>query len=293
MLAFKLFFSFLFLLIQPMSEKYHTPAYQLFDKEGEIINFEDIAKQLTDADIVLFGELHNNPICHWLQLRTTKKLYETHGENLVLAAEMFETDDQLILNEYLSNKIQEKHLEAEAKLWNNYKTDYAPLVNFAKDNKLKFVASNIPRRYASLVAREGLEALDSLDKEAKKLIAPLPVKVDLELPGYKNMLDMMGSHGGDNSRASNFAYAQAIKDATMANSILDNLSKGQHLLHFNGAYHSNNFEGIMWYLQKGKPKLNIVTISSIEQESIDALEEKNHKLADFVIAIPSDMTKTY
>ncbi|UZR92755.1 ChaN family lipoprotein [Chondrinema litorale] len=275
-----------------MSGENQTPAYQLFNKEGKTVNFEDISKKLAEADIVLFGELHNNPICHWLQLRTTKKLFEAHGENLILAAEMFEKDDQLILNEYLKGKIQEKHLESEAKLWNNYQTDYAPLVNFAKDNKLKFIGSNIPRRYASLVSREGLEGLESLDKEAKKLIAPLPVKVDLALPGYKNMLEMMGTHGG-NAQAENFAKAQAIKDATMANSILENMDKNQHTLHFNGAYHSNNFEGIMWYLQQAKPKLKIVTISSVEQESVESLEEKNLQLADYIIVIPSDMTKTY
>ncbi|MBT33613.1 MAG: iron-regulated protein [Thalassobius sp.] len=275
-----------------MSGDNYTPAYQLFDKEGKTVNFEDISAKLAEADIVLFGELHNNPICHWLQLRTTKKLFEAHGENLMLAAEMFETDDQLILNEYLAGKIQEKHLESEAKLWNNYQTDYAPLVNFAKEHKLKFIGSNIPRRYASLVSREGLEGLESLDKEAKKLIAPLPIKVDLTLPGYKNMLDMMGTHGG-NAQAENFAKAQAIKDATMANSILENMDKNQRTLHFNGAYHSNNFEGIMWYLQQAKPKLKIVTISSVEQESVKSLEENNLQLADYIIVIPSDMTKTY
>jgi len=271
----------------------HLPAYQIFNKQGESVSYDSMLLVLNDADVVLFGELHNNPICHWLQVKFTKHLFAEHGQDLLLAAEMFEADDQLIINEFLSGKIKEQHLEAEAKIWNNYATDYKPLLLFAKQHNIPFIASNIPRRYASLVSREGLEVLQELDKAAQKLIAPLPIKVDLTLPGYKNMLNMMGSHGGDNSRANNFAYAQAIKDATMAHNILDNLGKNSHLLHFNGAYHSNNFEGIFWYLKQEKSKTNVITISSVEQESLDKLEEKHFGLADFVITISADMTKTY
>ncbi len=288
-----LFISLFFVL--PMSfAQQHLPAYQLFDKEGKPADFENMLSTLNEADVVLFGELHNNPICHWLQLQVTKKLHEQKGENLVLAAEMFEADDQIIIDEFFAGKIKESHLENEAKIWNNYATDYRPLLLFAKENKLTFVASNIPRRYASLVSREGLDALKDLEKEAKNWIAPLPIEVDLELPGYKNMLAMMGAHGGgDNSKANNFAYAQAVKDATMAYFILENLKKDQQVLHYNGAYHSNNFEGIYWYLKQKKSKLKIVTISSVEEGDVSGLDEKNIGLADFVIAIPSDMTKTY
>lgn len=277
-----------FLISVPMPDNL---AYQLYNKEGSQISYEEMINVLNNADIILFGELHNNPICHWLQLQACKSLFESHDNNLILAAEMFEADDQLIINEYLDGKIKEQHLEAEAKIWSNYKTDYAPLLNFAKEKKIDFIASNIPRRYASLVSREGLDGLESLEKQAKKYISPLPIEVDLKLPGYKNMLSMMGSHS--NNKATNFAYAQAVKDATMAHFITENLKKGQCLLHFNGAYHSNNFEGIYWYIQKTKPKLKIVTISSIEQETVEDLDKKFIGIADIVIAIPSDMTKTY
>ena len=47
------------------------------------------------------------------------------------------------------------------------------------------------------------------------------------------------------------------------------------------------------FLQKSKPKLNIVTITIVEQDAIDELEEEYKGLADYIIAIPSDMTKTY
>jgi hypothetical protein len=177
--------------------------------------------------MVLFGEFHNNPIAHWLQLTVTKELHAKRA--LVLGAEMFEQDNQAALHRYLNGEIDAKGLEKEARLWNNYKTDYAPLVNFAKTNKLNFVASNVPRRHASLVHKGGFTALDTLPASEKAWIAPLPIAYDAELPGYKKMLEMMGGHGGEN-----LPKAQAIKDATMAHFILRSWVPGKLFIHYHG-----------------------------------------------------------
>jgi hypothetical protein len=98
---------------------------------------------------------------------------------------------------------------------------------------------------------------------------------------------------GGNAKPEYFAQAQAIKDATMAHFILKNWQKGKIFLHFNGSYHSDNFESIFWYLKKQNPNLKIVSIASVEQKSITELEKSNFGKANFVLAIPSDMTKTY
>lgn len=267
------------------------PAYQLFDAQGKVVPYSQMTKKLAKADIILFGEMHNNPICHWLQLEVAHDLVRSKGKQLVLAAEMFETDDQLVLDEYLQGKIKKSHLKSESKAWPNYDTDYAPLVELAKAEGIPFIASNIPRRYANMVSRLGLTTLDSLPTEAKQLIAPLPIEIDLELPGYQTMMNMMKDHAG--SVGEQFVQAQASKDATMAHFILKNWTKGKLILHFNGTFHSNNYEGIMWYLKKQQPKLNILTISSVEQERVGKLDDKNKALADYIIAIPTRMTKTY
>ncbi len=269
-------------------------AYQLFDQDGKASSYEALLTEAQQADIVLFGELHNNPICHWLQVELTQDLFEVKKNQLKLGAEMFEADNQTILNEYLADLITEKHLKDEAKIWNNYATDYRPLVEFSKANHLNFVATNVPRRYASLVAKQGLESLESLSKEAKKWIAPLPIEVDMQMPAYANMLKMMGSHGSEvSAQAQNFAKAQAIKDATMAHFILENFKKGEIFIHFNGSYHSDNFESIMWYLLQKNKKLKILTISTVEQPNVEKLAAENLQKGNFILAIPQTMTKTY
>lgn len=189
---------------------------------------EKIVKQLSDYDVVLFGELHNNSIVHWLQLKFTEALYQQKNSQLILGAEMFERDNQPQLDRYLSGKLDPKNLKDSVRLWNNYITDYKPLLDFAKTKNLKFIAGNIPRKYASQVAKQGLESLNTLDTKEKTYIATLPIKVTLDTPGYKEMKTMMGDHA-DDLKVMNFISAQAVKDATMAESIINNLEPGKPL----------------------------------------------------------------
>lgn len=262
------------------------PAYTLYNAKGKKVSYKKMIKVLQQKDIVLFGEFHNNPICHWLQLEVTRDCDQTR--DLVLGAEMFEQDNQTALDMYLQGKISAKGFDSMARLWKNYPTDYAPLINYAKANKIAVAASNIPRRYAALVARAGLESLDTLSAVSKTWIAPLPIAYDPELPGYKKMKDMMPGHGGDN-----LPKAQAIKDATMAHFILQYYKPGSLFIHYNGAYHSENYEGIVWYLKKQKPELKYATITTVSQKDISKLLADHKNKADFIICVDEDMTTTY
>jgi uncharacterized iron-regulated protein len=278
------------LLLYAISLFSDKPAYQIFDSKGKDLKYSKMLEKLVEADIVLFGELHTNPICHWLEFEILKDLHQLKKEKIVVGAEMFEADNQLILSEFLSNKFDSKKFEDEAKLWKNYTTDYKPLVEYCKTNSIPFIATNIPRRYASMVNKGGFEVLDSLSPEAKSNIADLPVKYDPELKCYKDMLEMSKEMGGHAS--ANFPKAQAIKDATMAKFILKNWSPGKLLLHFEGSYHSDNYQGIVWYLLDKNPNLKIVTISSVEQKDIENMEDQYKNRGDFILAIPENMTKT-
>ncbi|RYD95137.1 MAG: iron-regulated protein, partial [Sphingobacteriales bacterium] len=161
------------------------------------------------------------------------------------------------------------------------------LVDFAKEKKIKFVAANIPRRFASQVYKQGFEALNALTPQEKTWIAPLPIAYDATLPGYVAMLEMSGGHGGDN-----LPKAQAVKDATMGYFIAQNLVAGSVFIHYNGTYHSDNYEGINWYLKKLKPQVKIVTIAAVSQKDLDKLEAEHLNKADFIIVVDEDMTKT-
>jgi uncharacterized iron-regulated protein len=201
---------------------------------------------------------------------------------------MFERDNQESLNHYLNGKLTAKGLDSSARLWKNYKTDYAPLVNYAKEKKLSFVATNVPRKFASMVSKGGFEALNSLQSLEKTWLAPLPITYDANLPGYQKMLTLMGDHASPN-----MAKAQALKDATMAYSILEHMKKDELFIHYHGSYHSEFHEGIMWYLQKSRADMRIATIATVSQKNIQSLLPEHLDKADYIICVEEDMTGTY
>lgn len=282
-------FFFLMVLVTTLSAQIpkHKKAYKLFNKAGKKISYRKMIKKLAKADVVLFGELHNNPIAHWLELTLAKDLH-TQRE-IVIGTELLERDDQGVIDSYLAGRIDAKAMDTIAThLPLNYQTDYKPLVDFAKKNNLQFVGSNIPRRFARIVYYQGFEGLDTLSLAEKKWIAPLPIEYDPNLKSYQEMLSMMGGHGGDN-----LPKAQAIKDATMAHFIMEYLPKGKLFFHVNGSYHSDQYEGIVWYIAKKKPELKIKTITVVSQKDISKVDKDVKGTADFIIVVDEDMTTTY
>ena len=289
--------SFLFLLIglASFTVRGDRPAYRLFTAAGQPADYDQMMQELAQADVVLFGEQHNDAIAHWLELQVAKDLLKLKKPGqLVIGMEMFERDVQPLVARYAAGTLADTAFERQARLWPNYATDYRPLLQFARENHLPVVGTNAPRPFAKVVAQRSLTALDKLPAADRALLAPLPLKVDYDLPGYKNMAAMFGgdgkAHGGG---AQNIIQAQALKDATMAHFIQANLVAGQTLLHLNGSYHSDHHDGIVAWLRQYAPKLRVKTLSVVTQEQLQTLEKEQADVADYVIVIPADAGKTY
>jgi uncharacterized iron-regulated protein len=261
-------------------------SHVIYNSKGKRVSYKKMLKTIAEKEVILFGESHNNAIAHWLQYEVTSDLNKTN--KLILGAEMFEADNQNELNDYLKDNIDAKALDTLARLWPNFKTDYKPLVDFAKENKLTFIATNIPRRYANMVYKKGFSVLDSLSAEEKEWIAPLPIYFDPEIATYKQILKLMGDHG-----TPELVMAQATKDATMAYFISENLQPNSTFIHYNGSFHSNYYEGILWYLKRKQPTINYATITTVSQENIHKLLEEHKNKADFIICVDDNMTNTY
>ena len=276
-----------FLLLPLLLPAQQAPqAYKLFNRKGKSTSYKKMVRDLQEADVILFGEYHNNPIAHWMQLEIGTDL---GGHDLGL--EMFETDEQAALDRYMQNEVSIEQLDSlVGGLWPNFMTDYLPLLVQAKEYGANVTATNTPRRYARMVFQRGFVVLQSLSAAEQTELPPLPPPYDETLPGYKAML-MPGQ--GPGHAGENFPKAQAIKDATMAWFIIKNLRPGRPMLHINGSYHSDNFEGIGWYLRQYKPQLKVVTITTLEQPEVDELQEESVGIADYTLLVPELMTKTY
>ncbi len=262
------------------------PNYALFNDAGRRVSHERLVRTLSSADIILFGELHDDPVAHWLQGVVAREL--ARKGPLILGAEMIEADDQGTLDRYLRGDIDQAAFDTLARLWKNHSTDYAPLVDLAREKGLLFIASNVPRRFARVVGKGGFEALDTIPLSERAWMAPLPIPFDPTLPGYVRMLEMMGDHGSPD-----MVKAQALKDATMAHFIARHARKGTRFLHFNGSYHSDHHEGIGWYLARARPDLKVVTITTVQQDILGKLEVEHLGKADVILCVDRNFPRSY
>ena len=283
---FTLAIFFVFGLTIPSIQAQTLPTYKIYNKSGKAVNYGKMVKTLSKAELIFIGEQHNNPVAHWLEMKVIKSIDQVG--DITIGMEMFETDTQEELTAYLSGSSTPEQFAESTRIWSNYKTDYAPIIEYAKSNKINVIASNCPTQYARMVYKDGFEIVESLVNEEQKWMAPLPIPYDASLPGYKAMLDMMPGHGGEN-----LPKAQAIKDATMANSIVSNWPISGKFVHVNGSYHSNDFEGIVWYINQYRPGTKMITISTVVQTNVDALESEHVGSADFVLVVDKDVTTSY
>lgn len=270
---------------------YNTRTQQFTTPEG-------IAADCKDADVIFFGEEHNDSAGHYLEAAIFKALHAQYGNKLALSMEMFETDCQGVLDEYLAGFISEERMIKEGRAWNNYK-DYRPAVEFAKANKLSVIAANPPRRYVNMVSRKGMASLDSLPKASKKYLPPLPY--DTSRGRYREkFMDFMrgGSPGTGNAR---IFYSQSLWDAGMSYSIYryHRRHKDQKIFHMVGRFHCDEKLGTAEQLQARGKKLKIVNISSFSDAAFSNPDPnaeawtKHRQLGDYVILTDPGLKKTY
>ncbi len=243
------------------------------------VSVTEMANELSTANIVFVGEEHNDSMAHVLQHELFKALHQVKGSQLALSLEMFETDCQTPLNDYLKGFATEAQMIKDARAWANYK-DYRPLVEYAKEQSINVIAANAPRRYVNLVARRGMHSLDSLSKEAKQFLPKLPYDT-LDGAYAKKFWDLMAGHG----RPSIY-HSQSLWDASMSNSIhqYNKKHKKELVYHLCGRFHSDNKLGTVEQLLRRNKKLVIKNVTCIPKSIADAMtKEELAAIADFVV----------
>ncbi len=260
-----------------------VPDYKIYSVERQQeISLKRLIRDLRKADVVFFGEEHNDSVTHALQLEVFRGLHRKQGGNLSLSLEMFQTDVQLVLDEYLTGLIREANLLKDTRPWSNYK-DYRPLMEYARENGIHVLAANAPSRYTNRVTRHGIGSLDALSEESKGLLAPLPIDT---LTGryHEKFAGLMGGHEGMGDM--HIYQSQNVWDATMAWKIAglaDKFPEGQ-ILHLNGRFHSDERLGTYAHLHRYAPALKLMNISAFSHDSFDAPHWDDWKdLGDFII----------
>jgi uncharacterized iron-regulated protein len=270
-----------------------APKYAIFDGKGNPVSVEQILDAAGQADVVFLGEQHDDTTAHAMQLEIFRLAVEKYSKErkVALSMEMFERDVQTVLNEYLNGLITEPQFLAGSRPWGNYKTDYRPLVELAKEKKLEVIAANAPRRYVNMVSRLGRDSLKGLSKEAKDWLAPLPYG-DPSEAYTKKFNALMGA--GEDPAAANphtpIVFSQALWDATMAYSIARSLkkNKGELVVHLNGAFHTEGRLGTVEQLLRYRPKARVIVVTMRYEDDFKTFDKAKHTdLGDFVILTDS------
>lgn len=277
----------IFVNAQDLSE--HYKVYDV--KKQKIINLDDIVADMAKADVLFFGEEHNDSIGHYLEVTLFKKLATAYQNKVGLTLEMFHTDVQPVINEYLAGFITEKNFVKEARAWNNYK-DYKPMIEFAKNEGIIVIGGNAAARYSNSVTKNGLEILSKLPAGSKQFLPPNAVDT---LTGryYEKFIGLLGGHG---MGAMKVYQAQNFWDATMAWSIAKfaKENKGKKVFQVNGRFHSDEKLGTYAQLQKYAPKLKVLNIASFAAEDFENPNwEKYRNLGDYVIVTNPKVKKSF
>ena len=248
---------------------------------GKELSTAQLAKRLQKYDVVFFGEFHDQSEIHQSELELLEAMYKAKGEKLALSMEMFEVDNQSKLNNFLADTLSEEDFLAASRPWPNYKTDYAPLVNFAKENKMPVVAANVPRFLAAHVAKNnGTTA--SIDAQYEKW---LPKHTYAPEGAYKDKFyAQMSSPAAPMkmppARLAAVYAAQCLKDDKMAESIaaFADAHPDMQILHINGCFHSDAHLGTTQKLEALRPKLKVAVITPLERKQKGA-----QPAGDFVV----------
>lgn len=277
----------------PEAPKVGPEHFRVYHGDGRPASMDELAEAARKADAVFLGETHDDPVAHYLELDVLKRMSQP---KLALSLEMFETDVQLVVDEYLAGLITEEHLLSAGRAWRNYRQDYKPMVEWAKDHKLRVVAANAPRRYVNRVSREGKASLGALGKEARKTLPPLPYAD--ATPEYAERFRKVTSADGapPPRNPAGQLEAQSLWDASMAYSVARALKKnrGSQVLHVNGGFHTKSRMGIVTHLLRYRPRTRVVVIDMTPAKDSLAFDEKEMKGAgDFVIVTDGKLPRSY
>ncbi|MES2418629.1 MAG: ChaN family lipoprotein [Bacteroidota bacterium] len=277
----------LFVIAQDINKQ-----FKIYDvKQQKTIALDEIINHINTADVLFFGEEHNDSVGHYLEAEIFRKLINAYPGKVALTMEMFHTDVQSVINEYLSGLITEKNFIKEARAWNNYK-DYKPLIELAKLSKLAVVGGNAAARYSNAVTRNGLSILNQFPKTSKQFFAPLPI--DTATGRYNDkFIETLGGHSMGGMKV---YQTQNFWDATMAWSIAKyaKSNKGKKIFQVNGRFHSDEKLGTLAKLKGYAPKLVILNISCFSAADFKAPNWANYQqLGDYIIVTNPDVKRTF
>lgn len=256
--------------IEPKSVVSSYYDYQLQSPSGDNIDLKSFVTDIADADVVLVGEWHTHAGIHRFQTELLQAML-AENDNVTLSMEQFSRDKQTVVDAYLASEIGENTLIKQANAWPSYSSDYRPLVELAKSNKIDIIAANAPKNMVRCIGREGLGYVDKLPSNERVWLAE---NINVQDSPYKSQF-MASMHHGDESQNDKMFASQVTWDETMAESIVNYLTsnQGKQVMHIAGKFHTENGLGTAASILARAPDLKIVIVTPVAVNDSDTIDE--------------------
>lgn len=250
--------------------------YKLYSPAGTPVSITHLTPELRQADVLLIGEWHTHAGIHRFQTELLKQLSNGHRP-IALSMEQFSRDKQSVLDEYLDGQIGEQTFIQQSNAWPNYESDYRPLIEFAKRADIAVIAANAPRKIVRCVGRQGVDYLNKLDSKQRRFVAE-SINTDDSLYKEKFMASM---HHGESEQTEKQYAAQMTWDETMAESIVNYLTKHpeSQVVHVAGKFHTEGGLGTATSILNRNPNLKVVVITPAPDITADSTDYQLQVLA--------------
>jgi uncharacterized iron-regulated protein len=243
----------------------HPLVGRIWDQRaGAFVDEAALEAALARADLVILGEVHDNPDVHVLQARVLRSMTAA-GRRPALAFEMLDEDLQARIDRSLAEHPGDPDALARAVDWEHRGwygfSMYRPIFAVGLGAGLPVVAANLPRTVAKDVAMRGRDALTPALATELARYEPLPPEVVRSLRA-----EMKASHCDaplPEPFLDKLSLAQRARDAQMASRMLAAAtSTGAVLVTGNG--HARTDRGVPAYLAREARGRNVISVGIVE-----------------------------
>ncbi len=283
----------------PQYEGSNFRAMRIFDLEAsQYLDETALLEAIDDDRLVFFGEQHETAPVQELELWLLQRMTTRHND-VSLAMEHFQHDEQPVVDSYLAGAISSADFEKTSQPWKAYAQYWKPLVEHMKDNGRPVLALNIPdEALQTLYAKYPVTPLNAFNAwdatfAYDKSVAPRPLAAwDATYKAYFESSFDYEAHGkklGMNyaDALNYFTDLALIRDETMAYFIAQGLKNGGRVMTVAGD----------WHVQTGlatpdravryagdSPRSNLVTTTTTAKlDAMRAASVSGRKLAHFVL----------
>lgn len=240
-----------------------APAVAIVDREGRPLAMEELVARMSAAEVAIIGEIHGHPEGLALAARLFDEVAR-RADRAALSLEALERDEQASVDAFVAGDVDEAEL-ARRRGGAPLASGHRAMIETARARQLPVIAANAPRRLARQARVEGFDALRALPAAEQALFVipdPLPGG------GYRaRFASAMGAdhHRADDARVDAFFRAQALWDATMADSITRAIDRGRApVVHVAGRFHVEHDGGLLQMVRSARPSTRIHSLVMVE-----------------------------